>query len=156
MKLNYQEGDVFVVPFGGGGHALGVIARSNGRGGLLAYCFESTFEGVPASLDCEALEPELAIARVICGDLHLLKGKWSIIGRIPDWNPLDWPLPSFVRRDRLSGATSLVTYDDRTLQAVDVRPCDPSLASTLPQDGSLGAVALERTLARLLGKSRHN
>ncbi len=50
VKQKYGEGDWFAVPLRNGGYALGVVARRDGRGGIIGYFFGQKYSA-PPSLD---------------------------------------------------------------------------------------------------------
>src|ERR1700736_2791876 len=103
MKLPYSEGSVFLVPLKTGGFARGVVARAPKRAGkvLLGYFFGPR---VPSTNDAllSDLDPANAVLRIRFGDLHLIDGTWAIVGRVPNWDRSDWPMPDFVRRELLT------------------------------------------------------
>lgn len=112
-KLPYEEGSVFTVPLRPNGFAIGVVARMAPKGKvILAYFFDRCFLSVPDFESVKDLEPFEAIKVVEVGDLGLYNGEWKVIGKVPSWNRIDWPMPQFIRKDPLRPLAWLVTYSD--------------------------------------------
>ncbi|MBP1852505.1 hypothetical protein J2Z17_003962 [Rhizobium halophytocola] len=79
---------------------------------MLGYFFGPR---IPAQTEAgvEGLEPGNAILSLRFGDLGLHKGLWPVVGKLPDWNPAEWPMFEAVRRDPLKKAKPrLIRYDD--------------------------------------------
>jgi hypothetical protein len=151
MKLPYTEGSVFLVPLTNGGYARGVVARSSRRGRVLfGYFFGPRLFSTDA-VPLHGLNPAKAILRVIFGDLGLINGKWPIIGRVPDWDRSEWPMPDFVRRDPLGILKPvLVRYCDTDPMRIEAEyPIDDDAG--LPTDSASGYGAVEIKLTTLLG-----
>jgi Immunity protein 26 len=149
-KASYPEGSVFLVPLRDSGFARGVVARSAPRNGcVLGYFFGPHLASQSAS-NLSGLEPQNAILKLWFGDLGLLKGLWPVIGRLPDWDPTDWPMPDFVRGDLLRiGQRVLVRYHDSDPSRVlseEVLESDIDLAP----DGLSGYGAVELKLSKIL------
>lgn len=150
-KQKYTEGDWFAVPLRDGGYAVGVVARLDGRGGVIGYFFGPK-SGVPPSLD-EVTDKTANDAVLVSnfGDLGLVRGKWKRIGKAPDWNRDRWPIPPFVRTDAVSGAHRKVIYTEDNLNTEKtLLPCSSTEATTLPKDGIAGYGAVEIQLTKLL------
>ena len=150
-KLNYVEGECFAVPLRDGGFAIGVVARANAAGVLLGYFFGPRRDVVPGIDAFAGLRPEDAILVRKVGDLGLTKGTWPVLGRLPSWDRLAWPVPVFVRYEELSGRSFRVFYDDddpgRVLRE---EPTSPGEGEQGPKDGLMGAGFAEKALTRLL------
>ena len=151
-RLTYKEGDWFAVPLRSGGFAVGVAARIDRRGGMIAYFFGPKRTVVP-SIDELALVPTDAILVRHCGDLGLLEGTWPVVGSRSDWNRASWPIPAFGRVEPLGDRAWRVEYSEDDLNA-PTRESRVSLdeAESLPKNGVLGAGAAERLLTHLLGE----
>jgi len=144
------------VPLRSGGYGIGVVARMDGGGGILGYFFGPKTGHLP-SLEV-ARGKEASDALLVCklGDLGLLKDIWKVLGRIEPWRRAEWPIPVFLRTDRVSGTHHKVIYaDDNLLREVDLLPCSAQEAATLPEDGLYGAGAVERVLTKLLSETSH-
>lgn len=112
MKSSYPDGSLFLVPLKDGGFARGVVARSAPGGKLLLGYFFGPRLATRAEADLSGLEPENAVLSLRFGDLGLLKGLWPVVGKLPDWNSADWPMPDVVRRDPLGKIKPvLIRYD---------------------------------------------
>src|SRR5262245_29429759 len=99
-RLPYSDGDTFAVPLReGGGFGVGVVARHDGRGGVIGYLFGHRFSEVPTLEAVAGLAPSDALRVMRFGDLGLTRGRWPILGRLDEWRPEDWPIPAFGRRE---------------------------------------------------------
>ncbi len=159
-RARFGPGDVFAVPLRSGGYGLGVIARETTGRTLFGYFFGPVHEDVPGA----ELLPRLVAADAVLvgrfGHLGLSRGPtasngdWITIGRIPDWDPANWPLPAFVRAEPIRGGAFLVTYDESDLlRERDVRYFPPGVVLDGPEDGLMGAGFVEIRLTRLLAAS---
>ena len=74
--MSYDEGNWFAVPLTQGGYALGLVARTNGRGTALGYFFLPVFPDVPDSTATVGLQAADAILVRLFGDLALINGEW--------------------------------------------------------------------------------
>ncbi|WP_081752729.1 immunity 26/phosphotriesterase HocA family protein [Kallotenue papyrolyticum] len=154
-KLPYQEGDWFAVPLRTGGYALGLIARVDGKGGVLGYFFGPRYHQLPSKDQASKLAPADAILIRRFGDLGLLQGEWPIIYRPEQWDRRDWPVPPFSRiaMDK-SWAIKVVYSDDLSL--LSEAPITVEEAQELPEDGLSGYGALEIRLTKLLNDRSEN
>jgi hypothetical protein len=151
MKLPYSEGSVFVVPLTKGGYARGVVARAAPRGrALFGYFFGPPLTSATAAR-LDDLKPDNAVLRVRFGDLGLINGEWSVIGRVPDWDRSQWRMPDFVRQDPLGRLRPvLVRYCDTDPRHIEAEyPINND--SNLPTDSGYGYGAVEIELTKLLG-----
>jgi len=150
-RLKYAEGDVFAIPLEKNGYTLGVVARTSSIGMiLLGYFFDIRRETIPDAADFQNLRPEIAIWKVRIGDLHLMSGRWPIIGRIRNWNRNDWPMPKFIRRDPLTGRIKIISYkDDDPVRSKHEELVHQEHAE-LERDATYGAGVVEHRLSKLL------
>lgn len=151
MTLPYEEGTWFAVPLRSGGYGVGVVARATKKGEvLLGYFFGPRRGAVPPLDDVSTMRPEDAVYVVRFGDLALIKGEWPIIGRSSAFDRRCWPMPSFVRRDELSGRAWQVEYAvDDPNEVVSETPISSGDAA-LERDAVLGAGAVELVLTKAL------
>lgn len=152
MKLPYSQGSVFLVPLRSGGYARGVIVRATPGGKvLLGYFFGPRLES-KTSVELNDLHPANAILRVRFGDLGLINFEWPVLGTIPYWNPAEWPMPCFVRRDPLGKMKpKMVRYSD--VDASHQESEEPvENDSELESDSLYGSGAVEIRLTKLLGR----
>ncbi len=150
-KLNYSEGDWFAVPLRDGGFAVGIVARMDGRGGVVGYFFGPRRSDVPTVEEVDELGPDEAAMVRQFGDLRLLEQQWPLIGRSPRWDRDRWPIPAFGRIEELSGRAWRVEYaDDDLNRPIRETPVSQAEAEALPRDGALGAGAVELVLTSLL------
>lgn len=147
----YQEGDCFAVPLRSDGFAVGVVARSNPAGVLLGYFFGPKRSAVPTIAEMQGLSPEKATVIRKFGHLGLRGGKWPIIGRLPGWDRISWPMPAMIRYEELTGRTLRVYYDpDDPNRVLREEVVPPGVAEQGPKDGLAGAGFRETVLTRLL------
>ena len=152
-KLSYAEGSVFAVPLRDEGYARGVVARSDPKGEILfGYFFGPRILQI-SEASVNELQPSDAIVRLRFGALGLRNGEWPVLGLIPDWNRLSWPISDFVRRDPMGRRrTRLVRYLDDPSQAVAEYAVEDD--PRLPADSLSGYGAVEIKLTVLLANSR--
>jgi hypothetical protein len=133
-----------------GGFARGVVARTAPDGKLLLGYFFGPRLTSQAEADVSDIEPSKAILSLRFGDLGLVKGLWPVVGRLPDWNPAQWPMPNAVRRDLLGKAKPiLVRYDDNDPSKI---LSEEALENDidLPAEGLAGYGFVEAKLSKLL------
>ncbi|HEX7658610.1 MAG TPA: immunity 26/phosphotriesterase HocA family protein [Pseudonocardiaceae bacterium] len=151
MKVKYREGDWFAVPLRDNGYAVGVVARANKDGILLGYFFGPRRLELPQLTDVRDMTKAQAILVGRFGDLHLIQGKWPILGRLHDWHRDDWPMPVFVRYEELTGRSFRVYYDDDDPNNVPrEEQIPPGVAEQGPKDRMMGAGFVERVLTKIL------
>jgi len=157
--IRYDEGQWFAVTLQGGGYALGNIVRGGYRtNGGLGYFFAPVYSQIPVDVDTERLGPSDAIYVGWFGDLHIIEGKWPLIGEVsPSFERGKWPIPTFARVDPLYPEERgvLVEYDqedpgDQSTWRETVRPGSDLIG--LPGDGTDGAEAIEIILTKILGQ----
>ena len=153
-KLPYAEGDWFAVPLRGGGFALGLAARADGKGGVIAYFFGPVTTSPPSLDSARDRRAEDAIMVGNIGDLGLVRGEWPVLGKIGPWDRGAWPVPTFVRRDAVSGRPAKVLYREPNFNTeAALLPCSEEEADRMPRDGILGYGAVEIRLTKLLAPS---
>ena len=150
VRPSYAVGDWFGVPLPSGGFSLGVVARRN-RGILLGYFFGPRRPRLPVLDDAAGLRPDQALLVGRFGHLGLRGGTWPILGRLPDWDPNEWPMPVFIRHEELTGRTLRVFYDpddpNSRPREEAVRAGDQAQG---PADDLMGHGFVETRLDRLL------
>ena len=150
MKLPYREGTWFAVPLRQGGFGVGVVARATAKGKvILCYFFGQHRTAVPALGEVRLSKPHEAVNMVRVGDLSLIRGEWPVIGEAMSWKRSDWPMPPFVRRDKISDRAWRVLYSDIGPLVI---ACEmPEVYDrTLECDAMLGSGAAEVMLTKLL------
>ena len=151
MKLPYEAGTWFAIALRCGGYAVGNVARTPKQGKvLLGYFFGPRREVVPSLGELSSQRATDAIRVLRFGDLALIKGQWPIIGRSSGWTPQDWPMPSFVRKDGLSGKSWEVSYKDEDPSEVVAEELLVRDSDDMERDGVFGAVAVELLLSQIL------
>jgi hypothetical protein len=154
-KLSYQEGDWFAVPLDRGGYALGIIARMSALGVLLGYFFGPRRSELPTLADARELTADQAIWIARFSDRGL-RGRtrsriaWPVLGRLDDWNRYDWKMPTFGRKDSVTGVLYRIFYLD---DDPDSRPrrqraasYDQDEVAALPTDGVASPDYVEKWL----------
>jgi hypothetical protein len=148
-KSNVVEGTFFAVPLEPSGFAVGLVARSNPHGVLLAYFFRR-WERVPAIDEVAQLTPSDRSHVWRIGDLNLINGEWAVIGKYPEWQREQWKMVRFYRFEDLADRTWLVEYDEddpnRVIRETRIDAAPPGIES----DGLYGAGAVEAALSRSL------
>lgn len=150
-KPPYAEGDWFAVPLRAGGYGVGVVARADGKGGVIGYFFGPRLATPPELEALSSNTPNSAVLVANLGDLGLLRGEWKLLGRHRAWKREEWPIPVFVRRDAVTGQPRKIIYSEPDLNSESaVLPCTETEAEVLPRDGVMGYGAVEIRLTRLL------
>jgi Immunity protein 26 len=155
-NLPYQEGTWFAVPLrSGDGYAVGIIARSGRRGGILfGYFFGPIRKTVPQMEELASLSAQEAIEISMFGDQSILKQKWPIIGKLPNWDRNLWPLSCFYRIDRITNRAWIIKYSEEDLAREESRTLNQGDdLPNLPRDGLPGDGAVEIGLTRLLDEN---
>ena len=152
-KRPYEEGTWFVVPLQQGGYATGCVSRVSPKGGgtLLGYFFGPIRNAAPKLSEVGNLEPTSAVWVSMFGHLGLLGGIWPIVGKSPQWQRENWPIPAFYRVDPIYGKMKFkVIYDDNDPGKIIQEIRLPETAETGLPDGLAGAGFVEEKLSRLL------
>lgn len=149
-KLPYREGAAFAVPLPDGGFALGIVARMAPNGKCLLGYFFGPRQDTP-NFDLGSLSADAAVLVGRFGDLHLIDGKWKIVGQVPDWDRSRWPLPLFLWRDPLGFLPDrVVIYDEDDLAKLGKWERRLVIPGGIPEDGLMGAGFVETKLSMLL------
>lgn len=157
-KLIIVEGSYVSAPITEGGTAIGIIARKFKGGFLLCYFFvvsstvsPSDYQEDPALFNLKtAGEADLIC---ICSDMGIVTGTWRIHEHLPNWRRESWPVPLFGGEyPALSGRMWLFEYNDEEGMFVPISRSDFEHASTAPDASICGSVAVERRLARIVGR----
>jgi hypothetical protein len=85
--IEYGEGDLFAVPLEQGGFGLCLVARrrAEAEGCTLGYFFGPRIKQPPSLENLPALEPQNAYLVGWFGDLGIIDGTWTPVGRLPGW-----------------------------------------------------------------------
>jgi hypothetical protein len=96
------------------------------------------------------LTPSAAVLVCRFGDLGLLDGGWTILGKFPDWSSSDWAIPSFARFSGIDDdlAWSVKYRDDLSLESEERISVEK--AKKLPSNGLFSAGAVEIRLTKIL------
>lgn len=152
-ELPYDEGDLFAVPLPGGGYAVGVVARMDRKGVLLAYFFGPRSERLPPLPHLGEVRALDAILVQRLGDVGLVDGDWPIIGHLPSWRREEWPMPAFGRHEELTDRYFRVEYaDDDPNRSPDESQISANEFGRLPEDGLAGFRFVETVLSRRLAE----
>lgn len=151
QKFHYGPGDWIGVPLDGG-WAVGLIARMNSQyGKCLGYFFAPKLNVLPNVEQLRAMRPEQAIYVRQFMSVGLEEGKWPVLGRMPDWNPNQWPMPKFRYRNRITGMWLIRHYDDELNHLSERRAVSDDEVAALPDDPMPYGGYLQLDLAELLG-----
>ena len=137
----------------GGGYAVGVVARMAPMGRVLTgYFFGPRRAEVPTLEEVRGHRPKLAVLVQRFGDLHLMEDKWPVLGYDDSWQREEWPMPAFGRYVESDGKAWRVEYkgDDPNSVPRETR-ISVEESQELPNNGLLGAGAVEIRLSKLLG-----
>jgi len=120
VKQKYKEGDWFTVPLPGGGYAVGLIARmaAKGRTVPFGYFFGPRRPEIPTVNEIADLQPLVAILLKKFGVVDLANGRWSVLGRLPNWDLDKWRMPSFLRSSIPPDTPLGKSYYLRTRQSI--------------------------------------
>jgi len=150
-KVNYAEGDWFAVPLRAGGFGVGVVARANPNGVLFGYFYGPRTADVPTLDALSDLTPGAAVLVGKFGHLGLTQGRWPIIGRLTGWDRAQWPMPTLIRFEELTGRTFRVHYDENDPNKVlREEQLAPHQSADGPEDGLMGPGFAELRLTTLL------
>lgn len=150
-RLPYSDGDWIAVPLREGrGFAVGLVARHDGRGGVLGYFFSVLFSDVPTLDDVVGLGPSDALRVIRFGDLGLVKKRWAILGKAKNWRQEDWPIPAFGRREPTGRVFRVIYSADDLRGSSREEPISDEECDRLPRDALSGAGAVELVLTDIL------
>jgi len=149
LKLNYKEGDWFMVPLQPDGFATGLVARHDARGRVLGYFFGPRRDHPPSPSDIKGLQAGDAVMVCIFGGIGLLMGKWKVIAHSENWNRDEWPIPTFGRVTAISNIGWEVKYSDTLKRSTEQR-ISVEMARELTPDRLCGYGSIETRLSRLL------
>lgn len=149
MKIGSRltEGGVFAVPLVSG-FAFGILVRSDGRGRAYGV-FYGPRVNAKEDLEISRLKKENEVLRCRFGDNGLHSGRWSMVGKLPSWNRMQWPIPKFWRRHDKDDFCYITEYDDDlNVLSELIAPKEDSMS--LPYDAQYGAAIVESKLEKLL------
>jgi hypothetical protein len=114
---------------------------------LLGYFFGPRRMVVPSIEDVADLRADGAVLVGRFDHLGLATGTWPIIGRLADWDRVEWPMPAFVRYEELTGRSFRVFYDDDDpVQVMREEQVAPGVGEQGPKNGLMGAGYVEIVL----------
>jgi Immunity protein 26 len=156
VRIISNNGDLFIVQQGDCRIALGLIARGGKRAGKVGYFFRIELYDSAPDKTALILEPEQAIWIVKFGDLHILRGKWHLVGKLKGFTREAWPMPVFARHSEAFNTNHICTYDENDVsKGLETWPVDqvPSYInmSVIAEDGMAGAGYVEDYLMKILG-----
>lgn len=132
----------------------GVLARAHkSHGVILVYLFGRRLTAPPPLEELAAFRPERAVSAIRIGDLHIIDGKWPLLGKTGNWDRREWGMPAFQRRDPLSGKTHIVTYDENDPRRIVSLRRVATPDTGLETDSVWGAGAVERHIPKWLSVS---
>lgn len=149
-RLPYRDGTWFAVPLRTSGYGLGLVARHDGRGGVIGYFFNAHHDKVPLLASVSGTRPADAMLVLRFGDLGLIDNEWPILGELDGWRPEEWPMPVFGRRDMSGRAYRVIYSADNLGGPVREEQITDDECNKLPSDGLDGAGSVELVLTELL------
>lgn len=148
---SFKEGSWFAVPLRNSGYAIGIAARKTKKSNaILGYFFGPKRMDLPNETDIGKLTPNSAMKVIICSDLHLKRGNWSIIANLEKFNRSDWPMPKFVWTDPISQQKFLNTYCEDAPHKLAASQEYRGDISGFEPDVGYGSGAIEIILTKLL------
>jgi hypothetical protein len=144
-------GNIFSIPLEDKGYLLGLIARQH-KNIALGYFFNNNYLNIPKNIQECIIDKDNVCLIGLFGILGIKNNKWKIIGKLPDWNINDWPLPPLKQQDPLLNIYYKITYDD-TLKEIKRTKINKEEAEKLYSGGIHGYGAIEIILNKTLTKS---
>ncbi|WP_323101790.1 Imm26 family immunity protein [Intrasporangium sp. YIM S08009] len=142
---------MFTVPLRTDGLAIGVVGRASTSSILFGFFFGPRRNETPPLDSLGELTPAGAALIGRFGHLGLRDGRWPVLGTLPDWDRSRWAMPTFARREPITGATFSTRYDDQDpARLVGEERVREELVACSPDDGLMGAGFVEIRLTRLL------
>ena len=138
---------------------MGLVARMapKGRTVPFGYFFGPRRAEIPALDEMANLQPSMAILLKKFGTVDLDNGRWTVLGRLPDWNREQWSMPSFLRKSIPPDkpVAKIITHDQNNplIEISEVRVPAGEPLPDLPGDGLAGSGAIEIMLEKLLSNS---
>ena len=156
LRIISDNGDLFIVQQDDHRIALGLIARGGKRAAKLGYFFRIELYDNAPDKAALILEPEQAVWIGIFGDLHILRGKWPLVGKLKGFTREAWPMPLFARHSETFKTNHICIYDENDVsKGLETWPADqvPSYIDTsfVVEDGLAGAGYVEDYLMKILG-----
>lgn len=155
VTQQYREGDWFTVPVAKQDLVIGLVARRPRRGTLfLGYFFGPARRSLPDTAELERLTAANAMFVCRLKDTALHRGFWRVIGGRTRWRHKDWPMPSFLRKEGLSGKAIRIEYHAENLTTPE-REVEANAADmSLPEDIVYDEKRLTEALAQLLASEK--
>lgn len=151
MKVNYTEGTWFAVPLKKGNFAVGLVARATRKGPIvLAYMFGPKRATVPSLEELSSLSCDSALKVLRAGDLHLINGKWPVIGTSKSFERSSWPFPEFKRIEPIANREWIERYSEDDPGVLVAEREVPLGSSSLERNFLSGAGAVELKMSKLL------
>lgn len=141
------EGTWFAVPLRTGGYAVGIVARTSGKGITFGYFFDKKWDRPPTLAQLAELSPQRAVRLLQFGDLGLINGTWPILGQHPHWKREEWPMPDFFRKEELRPVAWRIRYSDTdpSVLVSEIRVDYNTVESTTDGLDGAGSVEIEMT-----------
>jgi hypothetical protein len=80
-----------------------------------------------------------------------MQGKWKPLGNLVSFKRERWPMPIFYRQEPHAGRSLRVSYRDENPNSIpEEATISEQEARRLPEDGLMGALAIERVLGSML------
>ncbi|MDR1141258.1 MAG: immunity 26/phosphotriesterase HocA family protein [Planctomycetaceae bacterium] len=151
FKINYSEGDCFLVPLENGSYVRGVVARFSGDGKVFSFFFLPKYEHIADAIVDDYLTPVNSLYVGFHSDLGLLDNRWKVFGKISPWIREDWVLPVLGFTDPTLGKWGeLRYYDEITLQMCRQERVPIEKVINLPNDGCAGDGYIEGRITHII------
>jgi Immunity protein 26 len=155
-----DNGDLFIVMHGDRRIALGLIARGGKKACKLGFFFRIDLYDNAENKSALTLEPEQAIWVHKFGDLHVLRGKWPVIGKLKGFSREAWPMPVFMHHHDGFNIDYIRAYNENDIAELSGNWRSDQVPSQIDtsfvvKDGLAGAGYVEDALMEILGLQDH-
>lgn len=144
-------GDWFAFKLSNGQVAHGLVTHTHKSLYGLGYFFGPASDTAHNKVESLSLSPQSAALVGKFGFLGFKTADWFLLGRDPEWDQREWPIPRFVRHEELTGRTYLVQYGPDLGQAIGEELLAVGHTSVGPEDGLMGHGFVVARMSRLLG-----
>jgi hypothetical protein len=132
----------------------GIITRVSPPGHLamVGHFFDEVYREPPKLAKLCELRASQAAAVFLFGPLGFKDGTWPIVGYCENWRPENWPTPTFVRTELLSGRRYEVWLDkENPSRVLAEKLLPPGDVRGLPAYSASGHIAVQVKMAQRLG-----
>jgi len=144
---------LFAVPLKTGGFGVGIAVCLGIKNDVVAHFFGPVMESVPALSEFSDLGENDSVHIEHFLDDGLRNGSWKVIGRYPEWDAYDWPIPRFgwLQKSAISLEDQAFEVElDENLKPVRQKKVSLEHFNTLPYEILVSSKEVEITLALAL------